>query len=135
MEIALRQNVIALRRMGKSIGKRGRDCEMKVEEARGNSYNVLKPKIIPDNTERLTKNISPLSPPSKKCIKNVKVGSKNKNGIININSRERRLQKIKKKKSKRQLKQRNETLALNRRRVMNSVRKLPPMILNSGEIE
>ena len=48
MEVALRQNVIALRAMGKDIGKKGRDCEMWVEEARGNDNNVLQPKILPD---------------------------------------------------------------------------------------
>jgi len=119
MEVALRQNVIALRAMGKGIGKKGRDCEMWVEEARGNDYNVLQPKVLPDDTTWLKRHSkSPFSPS----------GLGHKKQKKNKVHHRRTLRNIQTKHTKRALRKRQQHVALNRRVVTHSLRKLPALL-------
>ena len=137
METALRQNVITLRAMGADIGKKGRRCRLGVDEAGGNVHAnddpVSEPKIlqkrvmplIPVEGEAywLEPEISPLSP-TKQRTKRMKTktncyASKSTQPKITSKRQHRST-----KHSKRTLQLDRNKLALNRRVVLHSFRKI-----------
>ena len=123
-EVALRQDVIALRQMGKKIGKRNRNCEMWVEEARGNCYDVLEPKVLPDTTHWLQANVSPFQLTRNSGRSRDTAGKKNKNKNSRHQNRSGRLHKVQTVKAKRALRASRQQLALHRRVVMHSAKKI-----------
>ena len=123
METALRQNVVSLRAMGHKLAGKGRRCLMEVDEARNGSDSVIEPKLIPSEARWLTSEVSPLSPHTKKT-KSGLGRDKRKRRTYN---KDRTIPRRKTRRARKTLRQNRERLALTRRVVLQSCRKLPAL--------
>ena len=152
MEVALRQNVVVLRALGKGLGKKGRRCSMSVEDARGTSYEVIEPKMLPQELQCLKKNIHPFSP-TKKIKKRrrmrkrstcrtttLKQEEEEEEGVVGViipttlgggGAMSRRKQ-LERKKAKRILNAKRDVVEMKRRYALQSCARLPKLNEYSG---